>query len=346
MPAIVLKSVRIWRSLELAAHKADATIACTSAVKIDERWFVPISDIVERRKLGSGSLGVVVEAIWQQAITVAIKKLHFLDEAALAAIGIVLSTHELLAIRDRLLHECHTNSNLRHPNIVQFLGVVVDASTREPRMLMMEHMSGGSLAVLLHGDAAGNGRAALDTKRQVAILIDVCCALRYLHSRQPPILHLDIKPDNILLDGVTGRAKLSDLGESHLVQSVAQHTRRSTVIGTTGPFGVGTPLYMAPEMRHVDDEKSSRTDMFSMGVVMCEVSSGRRPNPGPETERIAGQRLLREVPEPERRAADIASMRNEQLRSIVEHLIVDEMRERSSAQQVLASLQRLVHDSV
>jgi eukaryotic-like serine/threonine-protein kinase len=225
---------------------------------------------------------------------------------------------------------------------VQFLGVVVHATTQEPCMLMMEHMSGGSLAQLLYDDADGNAndrQAPIDTRQQVSILIDVCCALQYLHSRQPPILHLDIKPDNIMLDSATGRAKLGDLGEAHIVKTVAHRTAsRASIIGTVGVFGVGTPLYMAPEMRHQDEEKSGRTDMFSVGVVMCEMSASRRPNPGPEIDR----RNMRVVPEEERRAADIALMRDQQLRDIVEHLIVDEMADRWRAVQVLERLQQVM----
>jgi serine/threonine protein kinase len=203
----------------------------------------------------------------------------------------------------------------------------------------------------LYGSADADGntddrQAPIDTRRQVSIMIDVCCALQYLHSRQPPILHLDIKPDNIMLDGTTGRAKLGDLGEAHIVQSVAHRTTaaaaHATRVGTTSVFGVGTPLYMAPEMRHKDEKKSSRTDMFSMGVVMCEMSAGRRPSPGPEMQRVNGIRQA--VLEEERRAADIGMMRDQQVRDIVEHLIVDEMADRWSAQQVLASLQRVMNE--
>jgi serine/threonine protein kinase len=290
----------------------------------------------------------VVEAVWQQATTVAIKKLHMLDAPALEAWGVELTPQERASVLASLIRECHTNDNIRHPNIVQFLGVVMHATTQEPCMLMMEYMSGGSLASLLYG-SADDRQAPIDTRRQVSIMIDVCCALQYLHSRQPPILHLDIKPDNIMLDGTTGRAKLGDLGEAHIVQSVTHRTTAAAAaahaltIGTTSVFGVGTELYMAPEMRHEDEQKSSRTDMFSMGVVMCEMSAGRRPSPGPEMERV-DQWLSRHVPEEERRAADIGMMRDQQVRDIVEHLIVDEMADRWSAQQVLASLQRVMNE--
>jgi serine/threonine protein kinase len=211
-------------------------------------------------------------------------------------------------------------------------------------------MSGGSLGGLLYGSADGDvdsgmAQPHIDIRRQASMMIDVCCALRYLHSRQPPILHLDIKPDNIMLDGATGRAKLGDLGEAHIVNAAVQNTTAQHVsrIGTTGVFGVGTELYMPPEMRFEQQKKSSRSDMFSLGVVMCEMSSGRRPKPGAEMERI-DRWTSRHVPEPERRAADIGMMRDRALREIVEHLIVDEMENRWNAVQVLTSLQRAMDE--
>jgi eukaryotic-like serine/threonine-protein kinase len=157
-------------------------------------------------------------------------------------------------------------------------------------------------------------------------------------------LHLDIKPDNIMLNSATGRAKLGDLGEAHIVKTLAhQTTSRALMIGTTTPFGVGTPLYMAPEMKRQGETKGSPTDMFSMGVVMCEMSAGRRPDPGPDQVQL-DRYSLRVVPEPERRAEDIGMMRNQQLRDIVEHLIVDEMTDRWRAVQVLESLRRVMHN--
>jgi serine/threonine protein kinase len=146
-----------------------------------------------------------------------------------------------------------------------------------------------------------------------------------------------------MLDATTGRAKLGDLGESHVVQSVEHLARRATrtMIGTRTPFGVGTPWYMAPEMRYQDEEKSGRTDMFSVGVVMCEMSSRTRPNPGPEMARI-DKWTSRHVPEEERRAADIALMQDQQLRDIVEHLIVHEMADRWNAKQTLERLQQVM----
>jgi serine/threonine protein kinase len=319
-----------------AAASTSAAETLAGPTQIEQRWLISTDDIEQGRRIGSGALGIVMEAMWQQGTRVAIKKLYFLDSQSLAALGIAWSSEELAQVVDKFMRECRTNAHIRHPNIVQFLGVGVDniATTREPRLMVMEYMSGGSLSDLLYGR---DGRlTAPSLNRQLSILIDVCCALQYLHSLQPPILHLDIKPDNILLDATTGRAKLGDLGESHVL---AHHIQGNT-IRTLTPFGSGTPLYMAPEMRLHDEHKSGRTDMFSFGVVMCEMSSGTRPNPGPEMQRV-DRYNMRVVAEPQRRAQDIRAMRNNDLRLIVGNLIVDDMPRRWSAKQVLQQLMQL-----
>jgi serine/threonine protein kinase len=294
-----------------------------------------MSELQVLRKIGSGALGIVQEALWQQGCTVALKKLHFLDSDTLAALGIEWASDELRRITDKFLHECQINSQLRHPNIVQFLGVGVTNydSTRDPHVLVMEYMPGGSLSDLL------SCNSSLPLQRQLAILIDVCSGLVYLHSRQPVILHFDIKPDNILFDGA-GRAKLGDLGESHITSTIEKYG----TIQTLTPHGVGTPLYMAPELREAGERKSGRTDMFSFGVVMCQMSSGQKPAPGPESEKISRYNM-RVVLEQDRRADNLRAMRDQCLRELACRLIQHEMSDRLDAKETLAILKQLREDN-
>jgi serine/threonine protein kinase len=291
----------------------ESTVCLMSCAPLSN-WFVPITEIVEGNELGYGSYGKVAQATWQGASQVAIKKLHHLGAGA-----------------DTLVRECHTNVHIRHPNIVQFLGIGVDAKL-QPRMLVMELMRGGSLCQMLSECQAQ--QQAIELGMQVSIVTDVCCALCYLHSRQPPILHLDIKPANILLDHSRRRAKLADLGESHVIKSLRQQSTRS-------PYGIGTPLYMAPEMRMKDADKSGQTDMFSLGVVMVELASNRQPTPEHELQQQESGQLL-PVSETLRRARDIAAMPSDHpFNVIVEHLIVDSPLDRWDASQVLQQLKRI-----
>ena len=169
--------------------------------------------------------------------------------------------------------------------------------------------------------------------RIASILLDVSRALVYLHhSRTPPILHLDLKPKNVLIDG-SGRAKIGDLGEAHVIRATRRATR------TLSAFAVGTPGYMAPEMAIEGAERGRAADMFSLGVMACEMSSGRPPNPGAQLVRVGG--VLRAIGERERREADMRAMRHSEIRELVDHLIVDEEDRRWDARQVQSFIESI-----
>jgi serine/threonine protein kinase len=295
---------------------------------LDARWLVPQTDIETLEEIAHGALGKVFKAVWQRGTEIAVKKLFFLDHSTQHALGLDWTHEQLVAATNKFLHECQINSQVRHPNIVQFLGVGIDAD-REPILLMMEYMAGGSLRKLLKSQAA-----PLPLSRQLAIMINVCAALVYLHTRSPPILHLDVKSDNVLLDS-EGRAKLGDLGESHAIRSISATISASQ--HTLTPYGIGTPLYMAPELRSPDASKSGRTDVFSFGVLMAEIATGRPPCPTNEQIRTSDF-TIQIVPEERRRQHDIAAITHERMRALVERIIVHVMPDRYDAQQTLQAL--------
>jgi serine/threonine protein kinase len=311
----------------------------TSSDSIDEQWLVDMDDITLGPVIGGGALGRVQLVTWQRKAVA--KQLYFLNEATMRDMGIELSASEMQQVKSSFLQECRINSQIRHPNIVMFLGVGI--ASNEPRLLLLEHMQGGSLHDLLYSrpslDDAAAARQPLPQQQQLSLLIDVCRALDYLHSRQPPILHLDIKPANILLDASQQHGKLGDLGESHVIQS-SRKLNNAMTASTLSIFGVGSPLYMAPEMKDADEIKSGRTDMFSFGVVIAELATNRPPQPGPEWLKV-DMLTRRFVAEQERRAQDIAAIQDQQLQEIVSKLIVHAMAERYNARQVLNELEKL-----
>lgn len=309
------------------------TRPASSTPTIDDQWKIPTHQlqIDYSSTLGTGALGEVKQACWN-GISVAVKRLYFMatDAAALRAMGGELSPEVRQAALADFVRECTINASIRHPNIVMFIGVSVDTTTQQPQHLVLEYMDGGSLFNELYGTTSGTvttvlrSRGVLALSRVVSILRDVCNALVYLHSRTPPILHLDIKPKNVLIEQATRRAKLADLGESHVVQA----TRRATV----GVHGVGTPVYMAPEMALEEGLKGAAADMFSFGVLATEVASGKEPNPGVQLVRTGA--MFAVVPERTRRAADIEAIQYQEIRELVEHLILDEAGDRWNATQV------------
>ncbi|MBR2835090.1 MAG: serine/threonine protein kinase [Coriobacteriales bacterium] len=161
--------------------------------------------------------------------------------------------------RERLLHaalaETRTASMLSHPNIVQMLDFENDA---EYAYIIMEYVEGTSLAHLLEADENG----MLNADEAAAVVEAVCDALQFAHENG--VLHLDIKPDNILIEA-SGRVKLADFGMAAL----------SSATGYSGARG-GTVGYMPPEQIEGGDV-DVRTDIFAFACVMYEALTGVRP---------------------------------------------------------------------
>ncbi|MFW5967567.1 MAG: protein kinase domain-containing protein [Persicimonas sp.] len=159
---------------------------------------------------------------------------------------------------DRFLREARHAARLDHPNIVE----VVTADRHEDQYyLVMEYVEGGSLEAHLADDSLAP-RRAVEHARKVLLAID--------HAHQEGLLHRDVKAENVLI-GPDDEPKLTDFG---LVLHVEQETR------LTAPNAVvGTPNYMAPE-QWANDEVDGRTDVFSAGVLLYYMLSGRFPFPG------------------------------------------------------------------
>jgi Tol biopolymer transport system component/predicted Ser/Thr protein kinase len=170
------------------------------------------------------------------------------------------------AERRRFQREAQTASSLNHPHIV----TVLDAGELDGRQfLVTELVDGGTLSEWAHSGQR--------TWRDVLeLLTGVADALATAH--EAGILHRDIKPDNVLLTK-SGYAKLADFGLARM--QVEPHAVTRTVLTDATREGaiVGTVAYMSPEQatgRPLD----SRSDIFSFGIVLYELLSGRRPFSG------------------------------------------------------------------
>ena len=161
-------------------------------------------------------------------------------------------------VRSRFLREAQTAAQLSHPNVVPIYSVdEVDGLV----FFVMALIEGESLAAQLKRDR----HVTLDFARRV--LKDVADALAYAHARS--IIHRDIKPDNILLDRVTGRTVVSDFG----IARAAEGDSRLTVTGVA----VGTPAYMSPEQAMGEREIDGRSDLYSLGIVGYQMLTGELP---------------------------------------------------------------------
>ncbi|HEX2780154.1 MAG TPA: protein kinase [Gemmatimonadaceae bacterium] len=161
--------------------------------------------------------------------------------------------------RERFLREIEIAARLRHPLIVPLYdsGEVAAGQGESLLYYVMPYEAGQSLRTLLERDGP------LPAAEVVRILRDLCEALAYAHGQG--IVHLDIKPDNVMLSG--GHALITDFGIARAA---------SAVDGTTA----GTPTYMAPEQRVPDARVDHRADIWASGALAYELLVGRPPSPG------------------------------------------------------------------
>jgi serine/threonine protein kinase len=131
--------------------------------------------------------------------------------------------------------------------------------------MLMEYMPGGSLKDMIDREGA------LPIERAISYVSQIAYALALAHRNG--VIHRDIKPDNILFteDGVP---KLSDLGIAKFISD----TQTSTL--TMQGHILGTPAYMAPEQMMDSHHIDARADIYSLGVVLYEMLTGRKPNAG------------------------------------------------------------------
>ena len=156
---------------------------------------------------------------------------------------------------------------INHPNIVKLYGHFEDNTYC---YLIMEYMSGGDTYSLLmkYGDKKINNKII------VSILKDIISATYYLHHMNPPIIHRDIKSENILFNSQM-RAKLTDFGWSNYLKK--NHMKRMTY--------AGTPVYLAPELVN-NLGHDHRVDTWCIGVLMFELLTGCPPWKGEDVETL------------------------------------------------------------
>ncbi len=188
--------------------------------------------------------------------------------------------------------ECRFLSSIKHPNIVQYLGVARVPGSERP-VLLMELMD-ESLTMFLERSRS------LPYFLQVNVCHDVALALSYLHLNT--IIHRDLSSDSVLLIGEGSRAKVTGFGMSKLMDMSLHMTPL-----TQCP---GMQVYMPPEALTSPTQYSVKLDCFSHGVLALQIITGTFPNPGSPTTLIKDKkfptgRAYLFVPEKDRRKNDI-----------------------------------------
>lgn len=167
------------------------------------------------------------------------------------------------------LIEVELLSRLHHFHLVLLIGYCIEYNGREvQRLLVYEYMPNGNLRNHLDGTL---GRESLHWITRVRIALGAARGLEYLHEAATPrVLHRDFKSSNILLDS-KWRAKVADFGTAKTITSVDLNGQPSSPAKLLGTFG-----YFAPEYAMMG-RASLKSDVFSFGVVLLELISGRRP---------------------------------------------------------------------
>ncbi|XP_049412561.1 G-type lectin S-receptor-like serine/threonine-protein kinase SD2-5 isoform X2 [Solanum stenotomum] len=194
------------------------------------------------KKLGQGGFGSVFEGCLADGTKIAVKCLDGIGQ-----------------VKTSFLAEVETIGSIHHVNLVQLIGFCAEKSHR---LLVYECMSNGSLEKWIYH---GKQEQTLDWNCRRKIIQDIAKGLAYLHEEcRQKILHLDIKPPNILLDEKYN-AKLADFGLSKLID------RNQSQVMTQMR---GTPGYLAPEW--LSGVITEKVDVYSFGIVLLEILSGRR----------------------------------------------------------------------
>ncbi|KAH9627316.1 hypothetical protein KSS87_012676 [Heliosperma pusillum] len=199
--------------------------------------------------LGAGAYGSVFKGVLDGK-TVAIKVLDLKYRGALKS----------------FMAECKALRNIRHRNLVGMITTCssIDFQGNDFKALVYEFMPNGSLDRLLH-----NARN-LSLLQRLEIAIDVGHALCYLHNDcEIPIIHCDLKPSNVLLDNDMV-AKVGDFGISKFLVGL-QHLDQSSTTGIKGTVGYAPPEY------GLGSEPSTSGDIYSYGILLLELMTGKTP---------------------------------------------------------------------
>ena len=212
-------------------------------------------------EIGGGAYGKVEEVVFP--VGAAAKTIYdFLREARAAT---------------EFVRECQLMSTLRHPNIVQFLGVAFFPGSRLPALVMERLLT--SLHDLLAPDTPPPSGAVpplsfFSMALKCSVLHNVACGLAYLHERSPPVIHRDLSARNVLLDSEMV-AKIADLGVARMVPRVSA---AATMTKGPGALAYMPPEAFAPTRSNAEKSKyDASIDVFSLGVITIFTIGGVFP---------------------------------------------------------------------
>jgi len=211
---------------------------------------ISFEEIIIGERIGRGNYGEVFKGNWR-GTTVAIKKMKLPYAATGQEEGEILTDFE---------REAEIMRSLRHPNVVQFLGICKVNSVEV--YIITEFMPLGSLNKILH-----DRNLSLEWGLCLRIAMDVSRGLNYLHKSDPVIIHRDLKSYNLLVDE-NFKVKVCDFG---LAKFLNQQSGNMT--------SCGTPAWTAPEVLR-NEHYTEKADIYSFGIVLWELITREEPHHG------------------------------------------------------------------
>ena len=261
---------------------------------------------LNRKELGRGAYGKVYEVKYCETVCAA-KEVHSI------LIEDVGETERRLTI-ESFLRECRQCSMLRHPNVIQFLGVYYPTGAGGANRMRLPVMVMEMMADSLTSFVDKHEKIPIHIK--YSIVHDVSLGLCYLHNRDPPIVHRDLSPNNVLLTA-HHVAKISDLGVAKVIKADSRKTM------TKAP---GTVDFMPPESLANSPVYGPPMDVFSFAGIILHTFNQQWPRPTEQVQFDPKTRKRVALSEVERRQQYLDKMMGEAevLKPLVEECLDDD----------------------